>query len=268
MQTVKECYKMYLHRDVEFVRDMLPEEALSDLAINATDYRVPDPQNPRLASEALMKIYKTKKYPQHKHGDLTQKTKEICTYLGLAPGETTPVTVHHTTDFPSEDSTSCSDAEPCFVDAKKVATYQTRETDQSVNIFHTPAHTPLLFGKEVYARTSLTLQPMVAEELYIPRGTIVATARDMSQHTTGMRVTGKSSVLETFAVDGPPRVAPLRLSPWAFDDEENRSLYALTPTDWGNGTTVDTLRFSQIHEATIAEFTRVAHALVQEVVEL
>ena len=268
MSALKKRYKSFLKQDVEFVRDTVPEDVLKGLGIDATEARVPNPACPRLASEVLMRAFKTKKYPNHQYGYLAQETTQISDYLGLIPAEINPLEFQCTSDFSSEDSAACQDAEPCFIDAKNVGSYATRTTDQSVNVFHAPSGSPLLFGKEVYARTCLTLQPMTGDDLFVPTGTIVATARDMAQHSTSMQITGKSSVVETFEINGMPRIAPLRLSPWAFEDVENRSLYALTPTNWGNDMQVDTHRFSQIREATMEDFTHIAHALVRELVSV
>ena len=124
----------------------------------------------------------------------------------------------------------CPSAEDFFVDtASQILTNEDRK-QISIKVFHDKKGSPVFLKKHFDEPNALSLKPLSIEGLYMPAGSLVAIDK---RHEKS--VTGKSTVslnhsqdyaYSTHQIAEPLSIAPLRVTPWAYQEEIDRALFA------------------------------------------
>jgi hypothetical protein len=98
-----------------------------------------------------------------------------------------------------------------------------------IKTYHDAKGTPIALQKSKSESTALTLKPLTVDgATVIPAGTIAGVDTRMMRTKTGS-MRGRLVTFDTYEVDGPFALCPKRLSPWAYNDPLDRSIYAVRP---------------------------------------
>lgn len=180
-------------------------------------------QGLRLFAAAFTELFFAKGQKPQLATFITEDLMPIC---GLAPPTNEIQTV-----IGGERRDPCKDAETYFVECLSQINGQSEGRQTRISVYHTPEGTPLAIRKSYEQSTALTLQPA---EL-IPAGTIASISYNKRAKTTGKTTLSRDYYcsLATYQVDGELELAPLRISPWAYDDPIDRALFAVTDNGQG-----------------------------------
>ncbi len=131
-------------------------------------------------------------------------------------------------DFGGTYNNSCPVAERSFADLvaqvknprQKDLTYR----NDKVSTYLSNTGVPMLLRKTVDVSTALSLVDIEMPGLVLPAGTIVNIDHEGTSQIAERVKYG--ATYKTFEFGGTPKIRPLRLSPWAFDDPMDMTLFA------------------------------------------
>jgi hypothetical protein len=171
-----------------------------------------------------------------------------------------------------EDLRSCSQAEDFFVLAVKQIGSNGRADDHDrISVYHNADGTPIALRKTKIESTALLLEPAVSPQLVpIPAGTVVHVGPNASYVKTGEfdyldRRNRPKTRYQTFEVGGEDtglEVAPLRLSPWAYEDPLDRAVFAISRYNTGAEVQYDSDRAKLAQGFSIDDFRLAARSVM------
>lgn len=128
-------------------------------------------------------------------------------------------------------SIACIQTEARFVGALKQINTRSYQLQNRVSVTVDETGTPVLFRKGNAESTALTLCNLEVGECVFPPGTIVD-IRDNNEnnptHTRRNKLNGHRERLDVHALPDEFTAAPVRLSPWAFDDPLDRAIFGMS----------------------------------------
>lgn len=215
----------------------------------------PEPLNPRagifLLNRAFMGLY---------YDTLEQEGQELVdTFLLNLSG--IPIPERNRAISATSSSTvgnKCIDAEWYFNNARQHTNRGSLGYQNWVNVYHTDDGKPLVYQKSVEAKTGLTLEPLEVNGIIVPPGFIVGLGNHTKISGKYELVSGRS--MNTIAVsdDDPIRVTPLRASAWVYEEEIDRSIFALEKNGAYRGGTM-----TAICDSNVDDFRKGAHNIME-----
>lgn len=133
-----------------------------------------------------------------------------------------------------------------------------------ISAYHDQNGTPLLFRKTADERTALTLVPFEMKGFTIPAGTIVG----VSSNTFFAKPTGRDEhkrfAFESWQWTDDYGITPLRLSPWAYENPEDRALFACEGWPFeGDWMEYDRYRADMIKRTSLDDYAAAAQRIVE-----
>lgn len=126
---------------------------------------------------------------------------------------------------------ACVQTEARFVGALKQIKTRSYRLQSRVSVTVDETGTPVLFRKGNAESTALTLCNLEVGGCIFPPGTIVD-VRDNNEnnptHTKRNKLNGHREQLDVHAIPEDLTAAPVRLSPWAFDDPLDRAIFGMS----------------------------------------
>ncbi len=154
---------------------------------------------------------------------------------------------------------SCLDAEHFFSKAVTQARYYLEGEQDAITIHHTKDRKPVLFQKSAEQDTALSLVPITINNRVFPRGIIfVVKLKPDAGPITGVHHLRNIDFV-TKEVDD-VALTPIRISPWAFDDELDRSLFGVDASHHRN---FNGRRARMVRECTIGDFLSTAKHIME-----
>lgn len=145
-------------------------------------------------------------------------------------------------------SSTCLRAERYFLESARQWQTGNYDGQPTLRVYYDSDYQAIAFGKSYYAPSALLLRPVAP----LPTGTIV-NIDDERLAQTGERQYRKWGVV-TYQVGSEIALEPGRLSAWAYDDELDRSLFAV----FDSGTSYDQSFGELLCASTITTFRDVA----------
>lgn len=168
----------------------------------------------------------------------------------------------------------CKNAEEYFKDCLALANGQPQETQPSLRLYHDSDGTPLFLRKARENHSSLTLRPIsivnasgefvqTPDTVHIPAGCIAAIDGSTKAVQTGVLSTTKGDSVTTWQLDGLPVISPMRYTPWVYENEMDRWLFAVSSDDLRQSRfSVERDRGALVGKATLANFQNAAETLM------
>lgn len=160
----------------------------------------------------------------------------------------------------------CPSAEDFFVDtASQILTNDDRK-QISIQVFHDKKGSPVFLKKHFDEPNALSLKPLSIEGLFMPAGSLVAVDPRHSK-----RATGKQSVTlnpqepyqySTHVISEPMSIAPLRITPWAYEAEIDRALFACRINPSTDIAEYDQSRAERIETYQLQDFQQAARTVL------
>ena len=177
-----------------------------------------------LLNSALKEMFAQERRPSS--GKLRFMSQLLVPLAGINPQ--VPV---YESGWTSKKGDACSMAEWRFIDALQQVKWLRTIGQPIVSTYHDEDGSPILFRKSDYESTAINLKALaMGDDIVLPAGTIVAVSNTMNRNPTGQRK-GRSFTLASYALPQTINIAPIRISPWAYDDPIDRATFALA----GNG---------------------------------
>jgi hypothetical protein len=126
-----------------------------------------------------------------------------------------------------KDVAMCWDAEEYFNDCLTQINTGRYRLQTRISVYHDRQGTPLALRKHEATSSAITLVPVSIEGILVPPGSITGVGAHMNKVMTGVVQRDDAPTYATYLVNNPFAIRPQRLSPWAYDDPLDRSLYAL-----------------------------------------
>ena len=122
----------------------------------------------------------------------------------------------------------CASAESYFADLIEAVSGKPSKLNNRVSVYTDKALHPLVLRKSYEERSGITLAPLIASDVKIPAGTIVGLGGNVNEYCLGKsRARNKYTRLETYMVEEPIPLQPVRISPWAFSAGLARTVFAV-----------------------------------------
>lgn len=154
---------------------------------------------------------------------------------------------------------SCLDAEHLFSKAVTQARYHLVGEQDTITIHHTKDRKPVLFQKSAEQDTALSLVPIMINKRVFPSGVIFA-VQPVPDAGTETGTHHLSNIdFATREIDD-VRLTPIRISPWAFDDELDRSLFGVDASHQRN---FNGRRARMVRERTLGDFQSSARHIME-----
>lgn len=154
---------------------------------------------------------------------------------------------------------SCKGAEAYFIDTVNQIKSGEYAGQDRVSVYHDESGRPLALRKSHEASTALTLVPIQLGAAVIPAGIIADVGHDANTKSTGM-VNYDDYMLETFDVGKVISIAPLRVSPWAYANAPDRTLFGVSGMP--ATLTYDGVRGEQAAGGQLANFEQAAQTIM------
>jgi hypothetical protein len=160
----------------------------------------------------------------------------------------------------------CPSAEDFFVDTASQILADEDRNQASIQVFHDKEGSPVFLKKHFDEPNALSLKPLSIEGLYMPPGSLVAVDPRHSK-----RATGKQSVTlnpqetyqySTHVISEPMSIAPLRITPWAYEAEIDRVLFACRINPSTDIAEYDQSRAERIETYRLEDFERAAKSVL------
>ncbi len=178
--------------------------------------------------------------------------------LCQVPPSTAPVKVK----FGKKGSDACQRAERFFGQCLKQIETGEYHGQPRISVYHGPDGTPFALRKSTDESTALTLIPVASHGLEVaPAGTIVALGDKMNKKRTGEEEL-PGFRLETYLVDKALTLSPVRLSPWAYDNPLDRSLYAISNA-WVEEPQYDRIRARIVELYSLSDFRQASRTVME-----
>ena len=130
----------------------------------------------------------------------------------------------------------CQQAEGHFYDALNQLRTGEYSGQPKVSIYHDQDGKPLAIRKSSKESSALLLRDLTAEDIVVPKGSIVdikkATVSTLTGSALNFDRSGSCWSVELYRIDGKPVIAPGRLSAWAYKDKNERRLFGVDL--WGS----------------------------------
>lgn len=209
--------------------------------------------------------------------------RHIPTLLRIARIECAPLEPEAVT-YNKSSSQGCSGAENRFVEAAaQLLNKTTGEITQNLRVYCDADGQPLAFGKSEKDRTSLLLRPVTAlasgydprpflsrhaetdrEGVIMPAGTIVTISSDGYRPVGNKRYGAWDATVFTRSAEEScfplPRIRPIRLSAWAYENSDDRQLFAVS----NNGEVCDAGRAAMLASTDLEMFRQAAAMILDE----
>lgn len=121
------------------------------------------------------------------------------------------------------DHETCDRAEVFFTNAVEQVVRRTNQDQPRLSVYHTKEKEPLALRKTFDASTALLLRDITVNGGFVPAGTIVGVG---NIKRTGQTIQA-SRIMQSYEVIPPFTISPIRLSPWAYADALDRSLFGI-----------------------------------------
>ena len=158
---------------------------------------------------------------------------------------------------------ACALAESTFNTALQQVRRRRFGEHARISAYHDDEGVPLLFRKTAYERTALTLVAFRTRDFAIPPGTIAGVLKENVTEPTG-RKKHKSFALESWPWSDRDILQPLRLSPWAYEDAEERALFACEGFPLGEEwLEYDRYRADMVKRTSLEDYTAVAQRIME-----
>ncbi len=184
--------------------------------------------NPRPSLEYIADVYKHR-LSLNGGNESTHSDLELDKVMELAGISTTPTA--HKGRLSGQHNGACSEAEGYF-DQTLEQLFEGEPMEQYlVSAFHDSSGNPIALRKERRSMISLSLVPLTADGIFVPAGSLITI--DPTVHT---EKSGSTKALmsygrdygyryTTYEVEDELAFMPNRVSPWAYEDEMDRSLF-------------------------------------------
>ncbi len=124
----------------------------------------------------------------------------------------------------------CSSAEDFFVDTASQILANEDRNQASIQVFHDKEGSPVFLKKHFDEPNALSLRPLSIEGLYMPPGSLVAIDKRLEKSITGKGIISLNQsedyIYSAHQISEPLSIAPLRVTPWAYEAEIDRALFA------------------------------------------
>lgn len=158
---------------------------------------------------------------------------------------------------------ACDLAEGAFNAALQQVRRGRYKDNVRISAYHDESGTPLLFRKTADERTALTLVPFQMKGFAIPAGTIVGVSNKAFAKPIG-RDEHKRFAFESWRWTDDYGIRPLRLSPWAYEDPEDRALFACEGWPFeGDWVEYDRYRADMVKRTSLEDYTAAAQRIVE-----
>ena len=166
-------------------------------------------------------------------------------------------------NFKRNNSEACESAEGYFNAALKQVRSLRSHGQRIVSAYHDSTGSPILFRKSNLESTALTLVPIHTAGIVLPPGTIVGVSNGESTEQAGVDE-HLNYTFKSIQLSDEDTIMPVRLSPWAYADPIDRSMFACEgqvlggkkssiPKDvWYNRYRAEMLRRTSIEDFTAA----------------
>lgn len=157
---------------------------------------------------------------------------------------------------------ACGRADMYFADTYEQITAERHNGQGIVRVYHNDNGTPLVIQKAQEESSGLTLEPINAEGIFIPAGTIVGVevGMDLSLKIADVICNGSNSFeVVSYEIDEENlALAPARLSPWAYSDPLDIGMYAVAARDGEETKEFSPPRFSMVSNLNLELFRQAA----------
>ena len=161
----------------------------------------------------------------------------------------------HRTDYVD----ACPEAEGYFSDTCNQLLQNRFISQPIINVVHDPNQQPIGVQKSHKARTLLTLEPLLVDDIYLPPGSICKLKKSNNALPSGS--SGANGFLvQTFLADNNFSLRPARLSPLAFLDSKDQAVYALQHNQ--QTYYLDQQRLETIRSINMAKFRQAAQVAI------
>lgn len=151
---------------------------------------------------------------------------------------------------------ACEQAEYYFKDSLSQIRSGHNKAQPRISVYHTPEGVPLALRKTSDESTALILESSAV----IPAGTIASVGPRMNSRISGVRCF-MHSIFETYEVNEPLAILPIRLSAWAYENPLDRALFAVE--HWEEEPHYDSERANIVKGACLADFKQASRQLME-----
>jgi hypothetical protein len=135
------------------------------------------------------------------------------------------------------------------------------ELQPRITVYYNGEGVPLALEKAALEKSALLLEPVVMGDITLPTGTIVSVDPKIDKAKSGQARAGDNGFITYQVEDGGFDIMPGRLSPWAYDQAIDRSLFAISG-GWAGSVNYDAKHGQMIEERTIEDFRQAAHKVM------